>query len=222
MKRLLIATMLLAATALPASARMRPFHTSGYWTANSGTLENGVAACSMSASYYATNTGEWTRGVYFKWAAGDNFLTVHLFKKAWSIPPGTKLQLNIGVDRQWAWSVQSALGQYVDRTVGSVVEFTISADRFAEFIGEFREANTLWFRFPNGNEPTWGFSMRGSRDVANAFAYCMKRTAGSAPTQPYGSAPTQPNTQPFDTPPNGSPGPAPVQPFTGVNGERGV
>jgi hypothetical protein len=85
-----------------------------------------------------------------------------------------------------------------------------------KFMADFRAGAHLYLSFPNGNEKPWKIDMTGSRAIADVFAGCIQKLAGSKPqaTQPFGKVqPTAPTTQPHGN----NKAPLPSRP-----GERGA
>src|SRR5262245_11461396 len=131
MRTLATVALVLAATVSAASARMEVFHRSGNWNVAVGKLNDGKPSCSMGSLY---SNG----AVLSKWSNDGDHLFVQLFKDSWAIPTGTKIEVDIGIDRQWPWSVDGATGRRSERG-SSFIEFNISAEKADGFLSEFRE-----------------------------------------------------------------------------------
>lgn len=185
-------------------------HKSGYWETywQPQNDDPSKIICGMKTT--------WQRGgmLIVKHIAGQEQLIVHLLKNGWQFPVGenVKVPLIVGVDKTH-WLTANATGStrtHMSQTF-PVVEFTIGTDLFTEFMQEFGNANALWIKFEQGNEPPWVANMAGSREASVAFSKCIVVVNEKLKaTQPYASSPTQPyqSRPPVQTQP-----PAQTQPF---------
>lgn len=172
-KPLILAALLLAT---PAAAQ-----DAGAWRAFGGD-----GACAMES-----RSG--TRAIRITWELATADVTFRLSREGWRIPPGLSLPVAMQVDRAEPIAVRSARGS------GEDLSFTTDRERFAGFVPQFSSGTTLRIAFPDGDEPTWLVSLRGSFAAYAAFWRCLQagRDAG---TQPFRDAPRRWEdrpTQPF-------------------------
>lgn len=185
----------------------------GAWTAYRATTASGRAICGIRV------TGSEGRSLHLKYFAGDNSITVQAFRQGWTIPPGTRLRVELRVDQNAPWSTSGANGQR------NMVEWTVAGglDRFSS---QFRNGSRLYLDFPQGSETGWVVSLTGSSAALGRMAECMQALraggggpggnsggkGGGAPSQPFGNAPPAPQpSQPFGNPAPSAP-PAPAVP----------
>ena len=218
---LVLSAAVLAAS--PAYADTQTLFQSGPWVLYGGTSNSGYALCGMRVSDTAGN-----RTVHIKYFAGDDHLTIQMFKSTWQVPNGTRLAVTMQMDRNPMWSAR-AYGE------SDHVEFTIPYSGLDNFAREFRFSEAMRIAFPDGNEAPWITSLAGTNAMLDQFIGCMRAVRNahpggptqpysgppSTPSQPFGGGPTQPGpTQPGPTQPGASqPGPQagePTQPGGGA------
>jgi hypothetical protein len=122
---------------------------------------------------------------------------LHAVKESWNIPSDTKMTIEIQFDRDTPYT-GNGFGK------GTLVEATVQ-ENIRDFMAEFRDANHMYIRFPDGNEGYWTADMTGSEAIAGVFAKCIK-SVGSA-TQPHAKAKpkaTQPHSGKSHTSPSGN------------------
>lgn len=189
LKTLLLSTALVGAVTAAASAKVETYYRSGLWEAYAGTDETNAPVCGISVS----NTD---KSLTVKVWPNTESITVLMVKSSWRIPDGTAVQVELGFDKNAWGSTSTAYGGTRDDAPGGklgFVEVSIAMSAAADFFENFTNANTMWLRFPGGNETPWFADMRGSRNVTKALLRCAKAMKGST-TQPFGKAPA---TQPF-------------------------
>jgi hypothetical protein len=193
-------------------ARTDSLTTHGAWTAMTGTSTEGTPMCALSISN--PKTDKW---FYLKWFNNDNpsELEMQLVSPDWKIPADTDVPLKI-------WFDQDEDDGYTGNGFGSETIQQLLVARFpSEIVGDLmkklRAAKNFAIAFPSGNEKPWNLKMDGIQAAVDAFARCIKKTAGTA-TFPFADEVTQPftaqPTQPFNP---GSKAPLPSRP-----GERGA
>jgi hypothetical protein len=184
-KAFCLMAMALALSPAMAHAKMIVWNRSGPWVNSAGTLNDGQLGCAMGIA----DVG---REVYVKYFHNTGDVSVQVFKNSWRIPAGTKLQLELGFDKG-SWASGTASGYVLSRDRSSYVEIGILHDKVADFSDNFKEANHMWLRFPDGDETDWIVRMDGSRNAARAFEFCIGKLASvPKPTQPFGGRPSQP------------------------------
>ena len=172
-KPFLLAALLLAA---PAAAQ-----DPGAWRAIGGD-----GACAMES-----RSGD--RAIRITWEVGTSIFAFRLSREGWRIPPGLSLPVVMQVDRNEPIAVRSARG------AGEELRFTADRERFAGFAPQFGSGTTLRIAFPEGDEPAWQVSLRGSSAAYAAFFRCIQASMQDG-TQPFRDAPRAPDelpTQPF-------------------------
>ena len=169
----------------------------GAWTAYV-TRTNTGPACGMSVSNE-------NQSIQIKWFEGTDYATIQLFKRGWKIPAGTNVNIEVGFDGG-SFATGPTKGfpsESVPNT--SFLEFYIGdADQLKDFMQQFRDANKMWIKFPDGNEAPWVADMAGSRDISNEWASCVHELK-RINTQPYGKPPATSSTQPFGKQPESQP-----------------
>jgi hypothetical protein len=203
LKRVALAAALLA-SASSAHAAMKAYQTSGLWSANAGTANDGTPMCSMSIQ-------DKERAAFIKWQAGSENLFVQVYKSSWNIPIGTTMPMTIQFDRAepfkgTATSIPGGNGQMIEVSLKNEEGSTTPRS----FMEEFASAVKMYFIFPGGNETLWSAPMEGSRIIAGSFAKCVidyskyatpktqphKGGGGGGATQPHNSTPAEPVAPP--------------------------
>jgi hypothetical protein len=185
MKRLFltaVATVGLFATA--ARADVRTIYHAGAWDAVAGTVDDGTWMCG------ARITGA-DRVFIVKWFEKTHNVAIHVGKRSWVIPPGTKVNMTLRFDQNDVWSGSA------EAFAGSMLELGINNP--AKFLLELGQANTLEIAFPDGSEGAWVARMVGSQAAIARMQACVRDRVqpAEAPTQPFGrGTPTQPFNQP--------------------------
>jgi hypothetical protein len=139
------------------------------------------------------------RSFMIKWLNdGDNKIFLHVIKLSWKIPAETEVPIELKYDEDDFTYGGTA---WANGDNGFAINF--QDDFVGKFMREFRAAAHLYLSFPSGNEKPWALDMTGSRAIADVFAGCIQKLAGTAPTnrrqatQPFGkvqpTAPTQPH-----------------------------
>ncbi|MBB3896682.1 hypothetical protein [Roseococcus suduntuyensis] len=172
----------------------------GAWTVYAMVTPAGRDVCGMVAS------GAEGRRLHIQHVRNTNFILFQAHKASWTIPQGTRMQINMRIDQGAGWTAPQATGQ------GRSAHWTLRSG-LSRFEAEFRNGSRLTLTFPQGNEPEWSVSLNGSSEAMARLVTCM-RSHGNEPTQPFGGAPTPPGqpSQPFSAPapsgpPSGPPGP---------------
>jgi hypothetical protein len=141
-------------------------------------------------------------GVRFFPDAG--YLEMQVSKDSWSIPPGTKVPLEVEFNGYpGAWRAPS--GSHGE---GSMIFQRFGRDAAVNFLREFRGASSGVIRF-GGNESAWTMNLTGSSAAVGAMIDCIRRAHGGT-TQPYATQPSEP-TLPYT--PSAKP-PSTVPPVT--------
>ena len=199
----------------PALADTQTLFQSGPWVLYGGTSNSGHALCGMRVSDSAGN-----RTVHIKYFAGDDHLTIQMFKSTWRVPNGTRLAVTMQMDRNPVWSAR-AYGE------ADHVEFTIPYSGLDSFAREFRFSEAMRITFPQGNEAPWITSLTGTNAILDQFIGCMRAIHNAhpaGPSQPYSGAPSQPfggePAQPGPTQPGPQAG-EPTQPGGGAGPSTG-
>ena len=212
---LVLAAAVLAA--LSAYADTQTLFQSGPWILYGGTSNSGHALCGMRVSDSAGN-----RTVHIKYFAGDDHLTIQMFKSTWHVPNGMRLAVTMQMGRNPVWSAR-AYGE------ADHIEFTIPYSGLDSFAREFRFSEAMRITFPEGNEAPWITSLAGTNAILDQFIGCMRAIRNAhpgGPSQPYSRAPSQPfggePAQPGPTPPGPSqPGPSQPGPQAGTPPQPG-
>lgn len=166
-KPIALAALLLAA---PAAAQYRDYEAAGVWRAFGG-----GPVCGMESSSGA-------RSIRITWDTSTPVVTFRLSRDGWRIPPGISLPVVMQVDRQEPIIVRNARGG------GEGLSFNTDRDRFSDFSPQFSSGTTLRISFPEGDEPTWFVSLRGSSSTYSAFWRCVQ-AAREEGTQPFRERP---------------------------------
>src|SRR5262249_26091203 len=191
-KKLLLATTMLAISLTSAYAKVKEYYRSGVWTNYAGTSNLDHLVCGM------TVVGN-ERDIHLKYYPETKTFWVQIFKASWRIPEGTKLAVEIGFDNESWGQIDTAEGTtLVDQghRVGEV-EFGIAPDSLESFLKNVSEANKMWVGFPDGNEETWVAKMDGSCNSVKSLMACADQMA-SKTTQPFNKGG---NSQPFGAKP---------------------
>jgi hypothetical protein len=195
----LVATVLFAS---PAMAEIRYSYRSGAWTAFEGVATDGKQMCGVG-------TAGSDKSIYIKYFAGEEHITVQVFKDSWAIPKGIDINIQVQFGQRTPWS---ASGHGKD----NMIEFIVKGNSISLFVSEFRSASIGTIRFLSGNEGGWTINLTGSNAATNVMTRCMNNlvTAQRAPTQPFSSAPATPS-QPFvpSSPSTGQPRLVPASPL---------
>lgn len=155
----IVATLVLATIGIwtlpsPARAEMRHYYQSGAWTNYAGTNEDNALTCGMMVNNQVSE-------IHIKYFAASNSVEIHLFKNTWRIPEGTKVQVEIGFDRNLWGSTDKAYG--TSRKGDGMVAIKLAPEKQASFFQEVAHADKMWMRFPGGTEGLWEVNMTGSR-----------------------------------------------------------
>lgn len=179
----------IAVSGKPVMAETRNLAKSGAWSAYiAKTKPEGTMACGMGV--YGP-----TQSVQIKWFEGVGAITVQVFKDGWRIPEGTNATVELGFD-DTSFGSGNAVGFKAVNGM-SYLAFNLEGyDLIKPFIREFKEADKMWLKFPEGNEKPWNVDMAGSRKMADVFMGCISELEKAKPTQPYGKQPE--TSQPFD------------------------
>lgn len=189
--RLWLCAGMLAAPLASARSDVRITGTVGDWSSIAGVAINGQFQCGMM-NYDASSS----RAVGIKWQRNlSDRLLIQVSKSNWRVPTGTRMTIALQMDQNPVWSgvatgTSSANGL-------SFAEMSVPLREIRTFINEFRGGSVLRVSFPDGSEPTWFISLRGSNAVSDLFSSCVgsfpEGRGSPEPTQPHGSAaPTQP------------------------------
>jgi hypothetical protein len=175
-----------AALTSPASAGWnKELGAYGRWRTYIAKSDDGTSFCGM-----ATSTADSAQALHIKWDGNNDNLQLTAFKMSWRIPNGTKVSINIGVDKNlWRGDV-SATGETAKVGSGSMghITYYIDSNDIEDFLHEVSEANTLWIQFNEGNEPDWKAAMDGSRKAVAALKTCVSNlpaNKGGSATQPF-------------------------------------
>ena len=191
------AALALTLTLPPAWADMSPTGNFGAWQTFAGTNDNGEKMCGASVR------GK-DRFFMIKYA-GDNLVTLQLWKVGWAIPSGKRIKVDLQIDNAPLFHL-IGVGTHVPGVDG--VDISISEgevwpetgiNMIQELFAQLREGRKVRFSFPDGTEPWWEGNLNGSTAAIASVASCFA-TAPSAPTQPFGARPIQTGpatTQPF-------------------------
>ena len=182
--------------ATPALADTQVLFEAGPWVLYGGTSNSGHPLCGMRVS---DNNG--SRTIHIKYFAGDDHLTIQMFKTSWQVPSGTRLAVTMRMDANPVWTAR-AYGE------ADHIEFTIPIAGVDNFAREFRYSGQMRIAFPEGSEAPWIASLAGTNIMLDRFVACIRSIRNApgpgGPSQPYSAAP-EPPSQPF----GGQPGPAP-------------
>lgn len=169
--------------------RVETLARAGYWSSFIAAGELGDPICGMDI------TGPEGQHFLVKRIGENPFLTVHVAKTSWRLPPGAQIgaMMQIGAVSFSGTGTASADGRRI--------EWTIRGAEIAAFDRAFRAGSTMTIYFRQGNELPWDISLRGSRAVSESFVGCMQAVnrilaqERAPPTQPFApqsSAPAAP------------------------------
>jgi hypothetical protein len=171
------------------------------WTTYAGTATDGRPICGASVQ------GN-DRSFSIKYQ--DKSFFVHLKKRGWDIPEGTRITFTMQIDQAPIWRLngkghQSGGSSYIEFDFDSNETAPSGEKTIVEFTNLIMNGLNVAFEFPNGSEPDWTASLRGSTPAMHAFGVCMKVLDDAAhPTQPFTTrgaaeteAPAKTHTQPF-------------------------
>jgi hypothetical protein len=171
---------------VPAAAEVRAIGRYGFWSVHEGTAERGDRLCGVSTVGAAPER----RFFAVRFFPDGGYLEVQVSKKSWSIPPGTKVPLEIEFNGYpGAWRAPG--GSHGE---GDMIFQSFGRDAAVNFLREFRGASSGVIRF-GGNEGTWTMNLTGSSAAVGALLDCIRRAHGGA-TQPYAAQPREP-TRPY-------------------------
>lgn len=174
----------------PASAqRVETLARAGYWSSFIAAGELGDPICGMDI------TGPEGQHFLVKRIGENPFLTIHVAKTSWRLPPGAQIgaMMQIGAVSFSGTGTASADGRRI--------EWTIRGEEITAFDRAFRAGSTMTLYFQQGNELPWDISLRGSRAISESFAGCMqavnrilaqRRTPPTQPFAPQSNAPAAP------------------------------
>ncbi len=198
----ILASILAALCAVPATAEVSVYLHTGNWDAFTGTAANGKLVCGVGSTNPADN-----RSISIRFEIGGDVVQFQAKKPTWNIPPNTPISVVLQIGLESPWNMQG-VGN------GQMVEWTLERTSMPIFDAQFRRASSMTVTFPSGNEPPWTVGLSGSTAISNAFGRCVTDLTRRAQTQPAPSGPTQPFGQ---TPPDATePVPqTPVEPAPG-------
>lgn len=162
------------------------YRTGKWWTGFQHS-DDGNPMCRMST--VAPGNG---RAVHVKWMKGQ--LWVHVWRNTWRIPASATVSLQVQFDGAPALIGDARVFRDM-QSIGAPITDDRFGETFREFMEQFAEADRLYLRFADGNEPGWTFDMTGSRDAASLFRACIERLERGN-TQPHRATPPIQSTQP--------------------------
>jgi hypothetical protein len=173
---------------------MFTFYNGTYWeTFGYARNDEGVPMCGMQTA------GDNNR-FYVKWTP-TNGMVVQVWKSNWRLANDTKVSFGLEfydsdkgdsntLSTEAGWARPSKGG------VGTSLFMGVKTDDMATLLKMFGDAERVVISFPDGDEPSWGVHMDGSRKAANEFMHCMYTVQDSIksaqPTSPVKPAETQP------------------------------
>jgi hypothetical protein len=207
MKRLTTATAALALLTTAAYAASKPvqFYKGRYWEAF-GFAKNGdgVPMCGMQTS------GE-NNSFYVKWTPTDG-MAIQVWKSNWRLTRDAKVSFGLEfIDNEdeannATLTTDNGRVSPSENGIGTSIFMNIKDDDMADMLKAFSVADRMIISFPEGDEPSWGMIMDGSRKAANEFKHCMYIVQQSIKAaQP--TSPVKPTT--------------PIKPTSPVKQERG-
>ncbi|MFC3124321.1 hypothetical protein ACFOD4_04545 [Pseudoroseomonas globiformis] len=113
------------------------------------------------------------RSLMIRKTEGEQAYAFIVTNPKWRLPEGQKVAVGLEVG-EWKFESKSTAGS---RT--AVISYTPQADSMFIIAMIAKESN-LTLRFPEGTEPPWTISLRGSSVAATKFYECIQ------PPQPYG------------------------------------
>jgi hypothetical protein len=132
------------------------------------------------------------RQLMVKIFSNDDFV-LHVFKEDWDIPEDLVVDVVLQVDTSPPMElVANGLGP----PVKNGLEVFIHPEALwphsnrpleSELVNLLSSGQRFRLSFPDGDEPPWEGSLRGSAKALNALADCRRRVRASRPTQPFGS-----------------------------------
>jgi len=178
--RLLLVALILSATPLaahaqtgqsggqsspPSSGYTKTLTTVGSWRTFEGKSDDGTAICGLSSE---------TNGRYFamKKYGGYDTITIQIGAKAWKLPEGEKVEMNMRYDANPGWTAKGTVIHFGDGDAG--LEFDVGQPELVRFRSEFRNSNLLAITF-NGALPDWQVDLRGTSAVETVFQECQRR-----------------------------------------------
>jgi hypothetical protein len=195
---LLASTLLISATTAYASVETTGRYDA--WVTYAGTARDGRPICGASVK-------DDDRRFDIKYQTGSLF--VHLTKGGWDIPEKTPIKFTMQIDHAAVWKLNGLGHRASDGS--SYIEFDFDSNEIApsgentvvEFTNLIMNGLNVRFQFPDGSEPDWIGSLRGSADAMDALDDCIGvlDAAATPSTQPFSGNSTQPfkggATQPF-------------------------
>lgn len=197
-----VAALALLSGVAAAPAVQAKFYTlghSGAWTVSGGRSTQGNPLCVMQVDNR-------TSSVMLKVDSSTPVLLLHIFETGWQIPSGQPVPVELQVDNAPALTLN---GHGINIPGGSSgIEAIIGANdpsplsqntEMVDLINLIGSGVSMRLAFPNGDEPVWTASLRGSNGALATFTQCVAAIYGQ-PTQPFGqptAVPTVRRTQPF-------------------------
>jgi len=174
--------------------------TTGRWTTyHMMTTDTGKPMCGMQ-SFWANSQGQRVGGFFVKYVLGNANFTFQIAKTTWNFPRGDQsvnVPMTIGFDKNPAWTVTAhGYNMQVEGKYYPTVEWYMTPQKIEDFLGDFGNANAMWFKFEQGTEAPWVAQMEGSRTSAKYFRYCVSEMTKRYGSQPYAQTPqSQPYSQ---------------------------
>jgi hypothetical protein len=147
------------------SGYTRILTTAGSWKTFEGKSDDGTAICGLSSD---------TGGHYFamkRYATYDT-ITIQIGAKAWKLPEGEKVGMNMRYDANPGWTAKGTVIHFGDGDAG--LEFDVGQPELVRFRSEFRSSNFLRITF-NGALPDWQVDLGGTSAVETVFQECQRR-----------------------------------------------
>jgi hypothetical protein len=176
MKKFLLASVMLVAFALPATA--------GYWRYEHSRDMRGRETC--YAYTQMTNGGVLGIGIN-----GQNQeLYTYIHKNSWDIPKDQEVNIGVSIDDSESVSAPA----HVDSMLSSTLIIPVKQEYTRLFVHLVTAGHNLYIRF-HGSEPDWNLSLLGSSDTYDQFFNCARRIA---PDWAWRNRPRPPEaTQPY-------------------------
>lgn len=190
---MMLATLIVAASAATAHAETRTLSSSGLWSTYGGSDDQQRRVCGV------VTVGADGRRIDIAQYAVDGGIDLSLNKNSWAIPGNTEISLQVQFDRDNAVPSRG-VGE------GQRVVAHLSFEQSVPFMRALRNGIQIRIYFPGGNEPVWTGGLSGSGRAIDAFNDCRTSLVASNPTQPFSNAPPRPPAPPVQS--------APTQPFS--------
>lgn len=176
----------LLAAPSPVGAAMRVTQAYGDWRNLEGVSSEGNPMC--VASLIGAD-----RQLIVKIFSNDAFV-LHVFKEDWDIPEDLVVDVVLQVDNSPPMELVANGG--LGPSLKNGLEVFIHPEALwphsnrpleSELVNLLSSGQRFRLSFPDGDEPPWEGSLRGSAKALNALADCRRRVRASRPTQPFGS-----------------------------------